>query len=146
MKRERCKRQLAEGEPVYRALWACRWYMACAKCNDAQKVSRNWLPPFQCSHCSRPVIRTTPPRKGTRYFACGIECRQAMHNANYRRWHPRSRIEQQCPSCGKVFTPKRSDTIHCSTACKQRAYRRAHRGEVIDLDPASSEQAKEPVT
>jgi hypothetical protein len=27
--------------------------------------------------------------------------------------------------CGKTFTPKRSDAVYCSNACRQRAYRQS---------------------
>ena len=28
-----------------------------------------------------------------------------------------------CKGCGKAFTPKRSDAVYCSNACRQKAYR-----------------------
>lgn len=34
-----------------------------------------------------------------------------------------------CASCGTAFVLKRSDAKFCSVACKQRAYRLAHRAE-----------------
>jgi hypothetical protein len=33
------------------------------------------------------------------------------------------RLAHDCASCGKVFTPKRSEAKFCSAGCKQRAYR-----------------------
>jgi hypothetical protein len=139
MKCAKCKRQLLEAEPVYRLfinVWVHR-QMVCGDC-EAEAASRDvyktnagvsismhptWHPARPCCHCSRPVFLDRPIRKGLRYFVCGTECRQAVHNANYRRRHPRSRVEQQCLGCGAAFTPRRNDAEFCSVACKQRAYR-----------------------
>lgn len=32
---------------------------------------------------------------------------------------------QACKVCGNTFTPKRSDALYCSNACRQRAYRQS---------------------
>ena len=32
---------------------------------------------------------------------------------------------QICRGCGKAFSPKRSDALYCSNACRQRAYRQS---------------------
>jgi ribosomal protein L37AE/L43A len=52
--------------------------------------------------------------------------RRELHNA--RRRHARAldalnRAEVVCPSCRRPFTPKRSDAIYCSTACRVAAHR-----------------------
>ena len=138
MKCAKRKRQITETEPVYRLfinVWV-HWQMVCGIC-EAEAASRvfktntgvsvsmrpKWHPSRPCCHCSRPVFLHRPIRKGLRYFVCGAECRQAVHNANYRRIHPRSHVEQQCLGCGVAFTPKRNDAKFCSVACRQRAYR-----------------------
>ncbi|OKO68222.1 hypothetical protein AC629_42265 [Bradyrhizobium sp. NAS80.1] len=131
---EKCKRTLAEAEPVYRLCWDARvgWRMVCAACevsNSKADAARGlakyppWLPPRPCCHCSRPVFRDRE-HESTTYFVCGVVCRQAIHNANYRYGHPRLRVERQCGSCGNAFKPKRKDAKFCSVACKQRTYRR----------------------
>jgi hypothetical protein len=141
MKCPKCKRQLTEAEPVYWLLinvfgWGRR-QMVCGDCEAEATASSvyktnagvsfntrpRWHPARPCCHCSRPVFLDRPIRKGLRYFVCGIECRQAVHNANYRRTHPRTHVEQQCPGCGTAFTPKRNGAKFCSAACKRRAYR-----------------------
>jgi hypothetical protein len=127
MKCGQCKRQLTAAEPVYRLFINGRvnWQMVCSPCEAAARKASGfppiWRLPHCCSQCARPVYMDCPPRK-VRYFVCGAECRQAAHNANYRRMHPRSRVERQC-LCGAAFTPKRNDAKFCSVACKQRAYR-----------------------
>jgi hypothetical protein len=139
MKCEKCKRQLTESEPVYRLYWNVHsgMRMVCGMCEAQVSASsflkRTWHPSRPCCHCSRPVFLYQPIRKGLRYFVCGIECRQAVHNANYRRLHPRSHAKQRCQSCGHIFTPKRNDAKFCSVACKQRAYRVAHRSRTVTI-------------
>jgi len=133
MKCEKCKRQLTEDEPVYRLFINVfvRYQMVRGTCEAKkdQVIPRRWSPPRPCCHCYRPVYLDRPLRKGLRYFVCGTVCRQAVQNANYRRMHPRSHVEQKCQSCGVTFTPKRNDAKFCSVACKQRSYRQAHRPE-----------------
>ena len=123
----KCKRPMAGGEPVYRLflnVWD-GWRTTCAQCEAATKFRlRSWLPARPCAHCSRPVFRDRE-RKGTCYFVCSDECRQAIHNANYRRRLPRSRIARQCGDCGATFTQKRGNAKFCSVTCEQRAYGRA---------------------
>jgi uncharacterized OB-fold protein len=39
-------------------------------------------------------------------------------------------LARPCKGCGKTFTPKRSDAVYCSNACRQRAYRQSVTDEV----------------
>jgi hypothetical protein len=41
-----------------------------------------------------------------------------------------ARVEE-CATCGREFVPTRCDARHCSSACKQRAYR--DRQRVVEL-------------
>ena len=129
----KCERPLKELEPVYRHVSIG---MVCTECEAAKSKTDaakglglflpRWLPARPCAHCQRPVFRDRE-RKGEIYFVCSNQCRQAVHNANYRRKHPRSRVEQRCGDCGETFRPSRRDAKFCSMACRQRAYRRAQR-------------------
>ena len=38
---------------------------------------------------------------------------------------------RRCKTCHSMFTPKRSDARHCSTACKQKAYRQSLKRSVM---------------
>jgi len=38
---------------------------------------------------------------------------------------PKPVERRRCKTCHSMFTPKRSDACHCSTACKQKAYRQS---------------------
>jgi hypothetical protein len=50
----------------------------------------------------------------------------------------------RCPVCDKKFTPRRSDAITCSPACRQRAYRRRQNppARAAPKPPAKPEQTK----
>jgi predicted nucleic acid-binding Zn ribbon protein len=67
-------------------------------------------------------------RDHLRYFVCSDRCRIAIYNANAREKlnerGERPVPKHPCVICGEPFTPKRSDAIYCSAACKQRGYRR----------------------
>ena len=127
MKCQRCERQMAADEPAYRLMFNCRYLMGCKACMP-NAINRRWCDPQPCDQCSRLVYRERPPRKNLRHFACSYECRQALHNANYRHNNLRPRIEQECGSCSKLFKHKRSDAKFCSVACKQREYRSGIKG------------------
>jgi len=64
-----------------------------------------------CEHCGTTMMWGN-------YTRCCNRCYQR---------HLRATRAAQRPAhicaCGKQFKPKRSDTIYCSAACKQRAYR-----------------------
>ena len=131
-----CRREMAADEPIYRAsVGNTTWreisgYVAevCAKCIpkvDALSWCR-WRAPEPCKTCGRPVIGDRR-RKVPTHVVCSVECRVAVYRAIWiaRR---RSRVERRrCKVCREPFMPKRSDARHCSAACKQKAYRQAHR-------------------
>jgi hypothetical protein len=50
----------------------------------------------------------------------------------------------RCPVCDKKFTPRRSDAITCSPACRQKAYRRRQNppARAAPKPPAKPEQTK----
>jgi hypothetical protein len=141
-----CKRQLAKDEAVHRVLglaslcwreWSGRGIASvCTECRAAPPegsewlfdlASRDWRSPRPCQHCGRPV-HVDRHRNHLRYFVCSDQCRVAIYNANARQKlkerGKRPVPKQPCVICGEPFTPKRSDAIYCSGACKQRGYRR----------------------
>jgi len=121
---EKCNRPLEPGEAVYRFMFDCRMLMGHKACMPVLSgYPRRWLDPRPCDRCSRLVYRENPQRKGSRIFTCSLECRQAIHNATFRKRHPVWRIKRTCHDCGETFTPKRRDSKFCSVACKQHAYR-----------------------
>jgi predicted nucleic acid-binding Zn ribbon protein len=147
-----CKRELAKDEAVFRVLglasrWRDEWggkdiASVCTQCRAAPpkgseylfdpeygwSTRGHWRAPRPCQHCGRPVYIDTR-RDHIRYFVCSDQCRIAIYNANSRhklkqRREHRSPPKQPCVICGEPFTPKRTDAIYCSAACKQRGYRR----------------------
>jgi hypothetical protein len=53
------------------------------------------------------------------FVVCGADCRRAVYAARTRRRNP----DYRCQSCGALFSPKRTDALFCSPACRQRDYR-----------------------
>ncbi len=72
-----------------------------------------------CVTCGRPVVDLA--RTARRHWrpACCAACARAAANAERRVQHQ----ERACSTCRAGFTPSRADTSHCSSACRQRAYR-----------------------
>jgi hypothetical protein len=111
-----------------------RWLRVCETCSLVPvnqgsmtyplQAYSDWRDPLPCEHCGRPIITCVGDRMPL-HLRCSAECDAAAKTAaappKPERW-----VEQRACQCGRLFTPKRSDAIHCSTACKQRAYRRAH--------------------
>jgi hypothetical protein len=138
-----CRRELSDQEPIYvvwvgSTIWAQRFagrsLRACTNCKERPPEGMEWafvkleklrLSASLCHHCNRPVFVNR--RKGRRYIVCSDRCREAVYNANARRWHRRPVQKRPCAVCGELFTPKRADALYCSPACKQKAYRRGRR-------------------
>src|SRR5262249_11222648 len=103
----------------------------CTNCKERPPDGMKWafkklqLPASRCHHCNRLVFVLR--RKGQRYIVCSDRCREAVCNANARRWHRRPVQKRACSTCGELFTPKRRDALYCSPACKQKAYRASPR-------------------
>ncbi len=70
----------------------------------------------RCRRCRRPFYGALMRRY------CSELCGEATRNA--RRDRTRDRTARSCEDCGDRFTPPRSDGQYCSSACRQRAYRK----------------------
>ena len=72
-----------------------------------------------CKGCGREFYTNIETKKYCLYGLCG--------NRGYQKELSQKRLEARqdrvCKVCGKVFTPKRSDGVYCSNACRQKAYR-----------------------
>lgn len=83
-----------------------------------------------CEQCGRPVYRQRGERAGVSggygygrpyRVLCSAACRYRLQGEvrrELRRPEPRP-----CAVCHETFEPTRSDSIYCSSACRQRAYR-----------------------
>ncbi len=127
---QHCRREVPEGEPSYRASdgdtnWSHRWrgYVGylCTDCKDEWariQFRLNWSIPRDCENCGRPVYHDNRRRIPKR-VVCSHQCRSAIYNHFSR---PRAK-PRPCEICGEEFQPKRFDARHCSSACRQKAYR-----------------------
>ena len=74
-----------------------------------------------CKGCGREFYTQIKSKKYCYYYLCG--------NRGYRKELSKrareARKDRVCKVCGKVFTPKRSDGVYCSNACRQKAYRKS---------------------
>jgi hypothetical protein len=142
MQCQACRRDLAEGEPIYRISngYDGPWHQSlggavgsvCGDCkNQYWSWGQQWESAEPCAHCARRVIRSGR-RKRPKYVVCGAACRAAVYGevARGRRRLP----SRRCADCGNDFVPKRSDAEYCSAACKQRAYRKRAIGPRLDLN------------
>jgi hypothetical protein len=73
----------------------------------------------ECSGCRRPVSMGSA--EVSRWSVCSTVCRYAVRKAERR--HRAAYRRYKCDQCGEVFTPARADARHCSSACRQKAYR-----------------------
>ena len=122
----RCGRALAAGEPV----WMSRIYTghACwqAPTCEACHHGGHWLPTEECGGCGRPVTYR-PSRRGRLYAFCSGRCKDRW----YYRVRSRSAVQAKvtaCAACGQHFVATRRDAATCSSACRQRKYRRRRAG------------------
>ena len=75
-----------------------------------------------CEQCGRPVVLVRPRKR----VWCSEQCSRAWYNGKRARAkHP----ARACHECGATFQPIRADSIYCSPACRQSAYR--HRGATV---------------
>ena len=72
-----------------------------------------------CKGCSREFYTNIDTKKYCLYSLCGNRGYQKELTQRRRE----ARQDRLCKCCGKAFTPKRSDAVYCSNACRQKAYR-----------------------
>ena len=109
-------------------MWNCDWEY------ENQETLKQWyeeklagIRPYSavrkivCKGCGRDFYTLIKTKKYCYYHLCG--------NRGYQKDLKRRRLEKRqnrvCKGCGKTFTPKRSDAVYCSNACRQRAYRQS---------------------
>lgn len=82
-----------------------------------------------CEACGRPVSEQT---FRSRRSICSDACRIKLDTNRKRERRRAQRRDITCASCGKEFSPSRSDKRTCSNRCRQRVYRL--RSRVTDSD------------
>jgi hypothetical protein len=108
-----------------------RYYPACL-CED-----RFWENPAPCLGCGRNVSHPSKAKwrlipdwaydeglkRMPRVF-CGLDCKHKVLTAEARARRRAARADSAvCSSCKREFTLKRVDSLYCSNACRQKAYR-----------------------
>jgi endogenous inhibitor of DNA gyrase (YacG/DUF329 family) len=73
----------------------------------------------KCGHCMSPVV--VERGRFSRY--CSARCAHLADLARRRLGRFEHRPIRDCPGCGARLIGTRSDTVYCSNACRQRAYR-----------------------
>ena len=119
-----CRRDLADGAPIYRFRAGRRGGATAIRCSDcaAGMTFWNWDPPSPCEGCGRPVSYRRDYR-----FRHHVTCGQPVCLLAVRAAAARARrepAELHCRMCGRLVPSKRPDTLYCSSPCRQRAYRR----------------------
>ena len=81
----------------------------------------------QCGNCKR----TFYSERNRNLMYCCKRCRDEYYKTRYyhevtkpRRIAARqNKRDKSCKSCGREFSPPRSDSVYCSNACRQKEYR-----------------------
>lgn len=87
----------------------------------------------RCRRCQRTIYSITGHARHC--IRCQIENRREHQRQRRAATKPATLT---CLTCACEFTPKRSDAVHCSGRCRQRAYRAALRVANRDIDTAAS--------
>jgi hypothetical protein len=84
-----------------------------------------------CEICRRMVVRKMARQNyySHRHIFCSERCR-TEHYTRTRRAARAVAREKACETCGAPFTGTRRDARHCSSACRQKAYRERRKSRV----------------
>lgn len=90
------------------------------------------MPPAPCAACGCEVIRNSDPllKRVTCSAACSVSLTRTR-NGNKGSGKP-------CETCGKPITAGRADSLTCSPACRQKAYRRRQAAQGERQAPAAA--------
>lgn len=83
----------------------------------------NFVQPIRritCEGCGKIFYTAVPIKK-----YCNERCCYLGFWKHKREKRLEKRKDMVCKTCGKTFTPKRSDAVYCSNACRQKAYRQS---------------------
>jgi hypothetical protein len=124
----KCKRPLADGAAVTRlriavpvAPFVLRWRMhvLCKRCSPKRDYENG-----KCEGCAR-LVRMVRNRRRRRHVFCSEACEVNVQSARARTARAEVRgASKPCQLCGEHFEPTRKDSCYCSSACRQKAYRR----------------------
>lgn len=112
-------------------MWNCDWEYqhqdVLKNCYERKMAGRSYgkndpVRKIICEGCGCVFYTRIWSKKYCYYKKCG--------NTGYKKQLIQRRLAQPprtqvCKVCGNTFTPKRSDALYCSNACRQRAYRQS---------------------
>ena len=145
-----CERPLAPGELIWRQRITLgsgmfgrgtqhRLLPICETCSHAKESwgsyryphpTAEFRPAQPCQGCGRPVHERHSPRYGfhrNRHVICCENCYRGAELKCARESRTLARGTLECEDCGKSFEADRNDAKFCSSACKQKAYRKRQR-------------------
>lgn len=76
------------------------------------------MPPTPCEHCGVTFVRNADPL--LRRMTCSATCLTSLTRSR----NGNRGSGQACETCGEQITTGRADSRYCSSACRQKAYRR----------------------
>lgn len=139
-----CDRCRPGGNRTWARWWADRFYCDKAGPDHAGPYCqtchpRSWRAPRPCEGCERPVVNHVSVRpgyrrdgwyvrtldygdEGTWRVFCSERCRRAVFRVEKKLNRQRELVN--CATCGERVDARRADSRYCSSACRQRAYRR----------------------
>jgi hypothetical protein len=130
----RCGHAFEPGEELWRGYFDGRWLTTwCVPCVREKWPRAAFDFRTACDSCSRTFYR--PPGGLRRHEFCSDYCRDRVRSAA-RREARHARMQHTCAVCGRPFTGRRDARV-CSSACRQRAYRR--RGNEADEPEAAAD-------
>ncbi|KUL26612.1 hypothetical protein ADL12_32150 [Streptomyces regalis] len=117
--------------------WKKALLLICEDCYDSRKALGNtdhrkypvWvldmvgrgfnvMPPTPCVACGQLVIRLDDPL--LKRVTCSHSCSTSLTRSR----NGNLGTDRPCPECGDRIDTGRADSVYCSNACRQRAYRR----------------------
>jgi len=129
-----CGRGVTKNETVWRLpirlgpgfFGGCSWTVipVCEQCRPRELYYR---PAKPCEYCARPVINVANGISRRReHTFCSEQCTKEHNRFVLRdlRAQRRQQREYVCRVCEKPFRPSRKDSLCCSSACRQRDYRK----------------------
>lgn len=96
---------------------------ACRSKVKDQWWDHRWLETEPCESCGRTVRNLKSPLTHRRYVTCSEECRLKVQKLRESERRALDRLKV-CGTCREPFEATRSDARYCSSACRQKAYRR----------------------
>jgi hypothetical protein len=127
-----CQRRFDDAETIYIAKRPMEprhpvWhpYPHCEGCAGSLG-RRSFSAPVPCAFCAR-TIRIASNWRCSRPVCCDL-CASRAINRLAKAARAERRAKLICISCGQPFTPKRAGAKHCSSRCRQKAYRQRKAG------------------